>query len=576
MANVVPVPADSRELMYRYPQDIDWNINIPEETLCDLLDAAVLQYGNRPCIDFMGRRLTYREFGNLVDRTARGLERSGVGQGTKIGLSMSNTPYYPILFFAAMRVGATVVNYNPTYTKEEMRTQIRDSGTDVVVTLDLKAMHDKAIELLDEQEIQKVVVCRFADMLPILKSYGFSFMKRAMVAPPDVHRGVVDFRQLSGGDDYTSVHAAKPDEVAVIQYTTGSTGTPKGAMLTHFNLVAAATQVEEFLNNPSLESGCERVLAALPYFHVFGMMSGMIASLKMGHEIVIVPDPRDVKDVMKTIGKKHVTVLPAVPRLMQAIVEHKEAGRHDFSSLKVVISGGSALPTSVRSAFENAVGKPGLILQGYGLSETAPTATGNPMGGVNKPQSVGIPYPRTEIKIVDPENPDKTVSLGQPGEVCIRGPQVMKGYYKRPEETAQVLTQDGWFRTGDSGYLDGDGYLHIVDRYKRMIIINGMKIAPNAIEMALGEHPSVAECVAVAVPDPRSGEAAKIFVRLKEGKTLDQQELREFLRPRLNDMEMPKHIEYVTAELPKAGVGKPDWKKLQDGEREKYKGPGCG
>jgi len=353
---------------------------------------------------------------------------------------------------------------------------------------------------------------------------------------------------------------------------------PKGAMLTHFNLVANCHQIEAFFGaspeKPSapglLRPGKERYLAAIPYFHVFGMMTAMLSSLKLGGHHILMPNPRDLKQVLQAIDKKKPTMFPAVPRLLQALSEHPDAGKYKFSSLLAVISGGAALPPAVKKSFEDATGQKDVIKQGYGLTETSPAVTSNPAYGANKPDSVGMAYPRTEIKIAHPDNPDQVMKIGEIGEILIRGPQVMKGYYNKPEETAAVITKDGWLMTGDLGYLDNDMYLHIVDRKKRMIIVNGYKVYPNQVEKAISEHPDVAECVVIGINDDRSGEAGKAFIRFKQGHNpVSEADLRAFLDGKINRIEMPKTMEFVTEELPKTAVGKPDWKKLQDQERAK-------
>lgn len=576
--------ADKQFLQSQYPSGVSWDIDIPKKNISSLVDEAVQKFGDKPCIDFLGKKISYKEFGDMVDKAAKGLADKGITKGDRVGLYMPNTPYYPIMFFAAAKVGATVVNFSPLYTEEELAAQIDDSGTKMMITLDLKDFFDKAYSLKKKGHLESVVKCRLGDMLPFWKSWAFKLFKgkdRTDLTYLGENNNVFDFRKLkakSGATVSTSVDSE--NDVAVIQYTGGTTGVPKGAMLTHFNLMANAQQIEEFfvLTNRDkdphhgiyMEPGKEKILAVLPYFHVFGMMVGMVSALKTGSEIIMLPNPRDMKEVLKTIDKKKPTILPSVPRLLQAMTEFKGMEKYDLSSIKGVVSGGAALPPGVQKAFEKATDKNGLIKQGYGLTETSPVAASNPAAGENKPDTIGLGYPATDIRIADPNDVSKTMNIGEMGEICIRGPQVMKGYYNKPDATAETL-QDGWFLTGDLGVMDEQGYVKIVDRKKRLVIINGYNVYPNQVENAISKHEDVAECVVIGIPDDRSGEAAKAFIRLKDGVIPSEENIRGFLHSHISRIEMPKTIEFVTEELPKTAVGKPDWKTLQDAERAKLK-----
>lgn len=576
-ASARPALADGETLKGFYPQGTEWDIDLRRENLAHLVDEAVQKYGDRPCLEFLGKKYTYKEFGKMVDKAAQGLIDMGVKKGDKIGLYMPNTPYYPVMFFAALKVGATVVNFSPLYVEDELQTQIRDSGTKIMVTLDLKDFYDKARSLQKKGELDKIVKCKMEDVLPFFKSWAFWALKSGdrTKDKAGVKDGVHDFRGLTANRPHfgaTTVDAE--NDVAVLQYTGGTTGVPKGAMLTHFNLLSNAAQVEAFFGYTKdkdkqgiyMMPGKEKVLAVLPYFHVFGMMVGMISALKMGAEVILLPNPRDVKEVVSTIHNKKPTILPSVPRLLQAISEFKGLEKYDLSSIKAAVAGGAALAPGVQKSFEKAVGKQGLIKQGYGLTETSPVATSNPASGKNKPESVGMAYPATRVRIAHPDDASQTMKIGEVGEIMIAGPQVMKGYYNKPDATKEVMSGE-WFHTGDLGYMDDDMYVHIVDRKKRLIIINGFNVYPNQVENAISKHDNIAECVVISVKDERSGEAAKAFVRLKEGKTMSEQDLRDFLTQHISRIEMPKHIAFVTEELPKTTVGKPDWRKLQDQEK---------
>jgi acyl-CoA dehydrogenase len=577
--------ADAKSLKQVYPVGTRWNVDIPAVDLVTFMEESIVRYKDQFCMDSLGKKYTYQEVGNLINKVAAGLQALGVVKGTKIGLYMPNTPYYPIMFFGALKAGATVVNFCPMHTVSELKEQAIDSGTRLLVTLDLKDLYEKTVQLQKEGAIDHVITCRMEDALPFLKAQAYRILRGSQIAKPGESSDgkyvppVMWFKDMIQTSRRFTPVELKPDDLAVLQYTGGTTGSPKGAMLTHHNLVANVVQIEEFFKFSSdkpeaealLKPGKERVLATIPYFHIFGLTVAMITSMRMGGELIILPDPRNTKEALKTIQEKKPTLFPAVPRLLQAISENPKVGNFDLSELETVISGGAALPENLKGAFEGAAQKEGLIKQGYGLTETAPVATSNPPFGTNKSDSVGLPVPRTRIKIADPEYPERTLKIGEVGEICISGPQVMKGYYNREKETSAVM-HDGWLRTGDLGYLDDEYYLHIVDRKKRLILVNGFNVYPTQIEQAINKHPAVAECIVISVPDSRSGEAAKAFIRLKrtaENKpTADQ--LRDFLSEYLSRIELPKHIEFVNEELPKTTVGKPDWRVLQEQERLKF------
>lgn len=601
--------ANAETLDGAYPAGVTWN-SLPVDylrtfTVSTLLSQGLAQGPDKTAIDFMGRKTSFGELDSMVRKAASGLQKMGVEKGTKIGLYMPNTPYYPIMFLAALTIGATVVNFSPLYDVEELAAQANDSDTDFMITLDLKDFYDKSEQLCRDGVIKKTIKCDMAAMLPPAKASLFRLLKGKSIARPASNDHHITFEELTDN----SGHYRKPkfgaDDIAVLQYTGGTTGTPKGAMLTHFNLVANTHQISQFFgrydetaeNALTIGRGQEKILATLPYFHVYGMTVAMLSPLQMGNEIVMLPDARDIATTLKTIGTKKPTVAPLVPRLIHAIDEHpktawqalkaKRKGSiikhifnaltkypyfkpHSLESIRGVVSGGAALPSATAESFEAMIGRKNVILQGYGLSETSPYAASNPGHGKNKLSSVGLACPGTEIKIADPEDPDTIMDIGEMGEICIRGPQVFKGYYNKPDETAQTLTKDGWFRTGDLGHMDKDMYVHITDRKKRMIIVNGENVYPNQIEEKVTKLPDVAECVVVGLPDESAGEAAKLFVRFKNGATQpDEEAFRRELHHILHRAEMPKYITYSEEKFPETAAGKPDWNRMQTEEREK-------
>lgn len=570
--------ANGQSLQGFYPQGTSWDLEIPADDLVKLFDQSVAEFADKPCMDFFDRKLTYKQMGEMVGRVAAGFQAQGVVKGTKVGLCMPNSPYYPVMMFAALKAGATVVNYNPTYAKEKLEHLVRDSGTEIMVTLDLKVCYPQLEALQKEGALKKLVVCPMSGMMPLLTGLGFNYLsgKRAKIGSGP---GIVKFKSLTKNGVIAAPAAGQgiSGDLAILQYTGGTTGMPKGAMLTHFNLAANAAQVEGFFrkapekgDHPGLLArGEEKVMGVLPFFHVFGLQISMITAFKIGGEVIIVPDPRDMKRVLSTIEKNKATLLPSVPRLLQAISEYKDVGKYDLTSLRLAVSGGAALASNVKAAFEKVTGC--RIVQGYGLSETSPVASTETPFGYTDPASIGLPSPLTEIRIVDLNDPSKTLKIGETGEIALRGPQVMKGYFNDAAETAKVLTQDGWFLTGDIGHMDEKMFTTITDRKKRLIIVNGFNVYPAQVEKKIVLHPSVAECCVIKVADKSTGEAAKAFIRYlpdaKEKPTAA--EMKAFLSQHLSPIETPKFFEFCEKDLPKTDIGKPDFKKLEEMEAAK-------
>lgn len=533
-----------------YPAGLDWNVEIPAGPVWRLLDESVTAFPTRPCIDFLGRRLTYGEVGALVDRAAKGLQARGLGPGTKVGLFLPNCPYSVILYFAALKAGATVVNYSPLYAEPEIARQIADSDTDVMVTLDLAALCNKVTHQIGRTRLKTVIVCPLAEMLPLAKRLMFPIARRKDIArwPRDDHH--LSFRDLIDNDGSVSPPPLDPHAaLAVLQYTGGTTGVPKGAMLSHANVYANAVQSSLWFGGGDV--GTQSMLGILPLFHVFAMTVVMNWTIRVGGTMILLPR-LDLKQLLKTIHDKKPTALAAVPTLLTAINTCPDLARYDLRSLKVCVSGGAPLPADVRDSFERLTGC--RVIEGYGLSECAPVVCCNPMDGARKPGSVGLPYPRTVIEVVTPDPPHRVLPQGEKGEICVRGPQVMAGYWKRPDATAEVLI-DGRLHTGDVGHIDADGYIFITDRLKEMINAGGFKIYPRMVEEAIYAHPQVAECAVFGVPDTYRGETVKAVVKLLPGATLTADALTAFLAERLSTVELPKIIEF-RSDLPKTAVGK--------------------
>jgi long-chain acyl-CoA synthetase len=533
-----------------YPSGVDWAAPLPDHSLDQLFRDALARFGTRPCVDFLGRRYSFAEIGDLVARAAEGLQRLGVGKGTRVGLFLPNTPYYIVAYYAVLRAGGVVVNFNPLYAEREVRHLAADSGVEIMVTLDLTVLLPMVQRMLGSTGLKRIVVCPMADILPFAKSWLFRLFRRHEVAVVPRDAAYVRFATLIDNDGDAAPVAIDPQrDVAVLQYTGGTTGTPKGAMLTHRNIVANATQCRIWFHG--VGDGCERVLAVLPFFHAFAMTSAMNFSLMTGNEIVMMPR-FELRELLRTIVARRPTIFPGVPTLFTAINNYKRIKRYDLSSIKFCISGGAPLPLEVKSSFETLTGCS--LVEGYGLSETSPVAVCNPFGAANKPGSVGLPLPGTIVEIVSLEDPAKLLPQGERGEVCIRGPQVMQGYWGNPAESARVL-EGGRLHTGDVGYLDVEGYLFLIDRIKDIVISSGYKIYPRNVEEAVYQHPAVAECVVLGLPDAYRGQTVKAYIVVAAGHALSEHDLRAFLADKLSPIEMPKQIEF-RGSLPKTTIGK--------------------
>lgn len=547
----------------RYPSNVDWHSDVSSESMPALLDRQAERYGERNCINFLGRITSYQEVANLSDRMAKGLQELGVGKGDRVGLFLPNTPYAVIAFYGVLKAGGIVVNFNPLYADEEVRKQIDDSGVKVMVTLDLKMMLPKLQRMLGRAPLEKIVVCSMSDALPFPKSQLFRVFKRSEIARIPDSAEILSYDSVTDNDgNYERRPLDVLKDIAVLQYTGGTTGVPKGAMLTHANIAVNARQVAMWDGEPADHQ--ERVLGVLPLFHVFAMTVVMNAAIVVAAEMILLPR-FDVITTLKTIQKNKPTQFPGVPTLFNAIDQEPTADKYDLSSINICISGGAPLPLKVKHAFESRTGCK--LVEGYGLSESSPVAACNPVEGVNKEGSIGVPLPQTYLEIRSLDDPDKIMPTGESGEVCILGPQVMAGYWNRPDETARTV-RNGRLHTGDIGYMDEDGFTFIIDRLKDLIICSGYNVYPRTIEEAIYRHPAVAEVTVVGVPDDYRGEAPKAFIRLKDDQQMDPDALKAFLKDKISPIEMPQEVEFRD-ELPKTMIGKLSKKELVAEEQEK-------
>jgi long-chain acyl-CoA synthetase len=539
-----------------YPEGLDWTLDLAPQPLFRLLDDALARYAERSCLDFLGRKSSYKEIGQLVNRAAKGFQALGVGKGVRVGLFLPNCPYYVICFFAILKAGGTVVNFNPLYAEREIARQIEDSRTRIMVTLNIRGMYPKIAGRLADTCLERIVVGSMGGLLPWRERTLFALLRRREIADVPHDERHVKFKLLIANDGkFEPVAIDSLQDVAVLQYTGGTSGLPKGAMLSHAALYTNTHQVATWA--VGAQPGQEKVVGALPLFHVFGMTGVMNVALAGGFEIILLPRFR-LDQLLKVIDHQRATVLLGVPTMYSAINGSKLLEQYDLSSLRFCISGGAPLPRAVQQTFERLTGC--ALVEGYGLTEAGPVCTINPFGALRRPGSIGLPLPGTLVEIVSLDNPDRRLPLGQRGEICISGPQVMAGYAERPEETAEAL-RGGRLHTGDVGYIDQDGYVYLIDRVKDLILNAGFNVYPRMVEEAILLHPAIAEASVCGVPDPHRGETIKAYVKLCDGSGLTVAELRAFLRDKLAPFEQPKQIEF-RAELPMTWLGKPSRRAL--------------
>jgi long-chain acyl-CoA synthetase len=543
-----------------YPVGVNWSAALDLLTLPALLDQARSKHGKASCTYFLGKSLTYEQIGRQVDLVAKGMQKLGVGKGVNVGLMFPNCPAYVIFYYAILKAGGTVVNFNPLYTEEELAGQVKDSQITLLATLDLRVLFSKTEALLASGELKRAVICSFADMLPTVKSLLFKILKRrdwAQWGRSPQRSKIIPYAEVVANDGRPEPVALDlSNDVAVLQYTGGTTGSPKGAMLTHANLSANVAMMRAWALNCA--EGGERVMGVLPFFHVFGMTTVMNFAISIGAEMVLMPR-FEILQALKLIDATKPTVMPGVPTLFNAMMHHPKLKKYDLSSLKFCISGGAALPIEVKRGFEKLSGCK--LVEGYGLSETAPVATCNPIMGDIREGSIGLPLPRTILSIRSLADPRTECPLGESGEICIAGPQVMKGYWRRPEETADAFVGK-YFRTGDVAYMDEEGYAYIVDRIKDIVICSGFNVYPRRIEEAIYEFPAVEEVTVLGAPDPYRGETPIAFVKLRAGESATEADIFAFLKPKLSKIEMPSAIEFRES-LPKTLIGKLSKKELR-------------
>ena len=550
-----------------YAPGVPRELDCERITLPEILTRTAGRFPGQVALVFAGKRIAYRELEAEVNRFARALTGLGVKPGDRVATLLPNMPQLVIANYAAMRIGAIPVPNNPLYTEPELTHQLNDCGAKVLVCLDLRLL--LALEVKAKTGIRKIVACHVNDYLPFPGNKLIPLMHKALyLKPPQGVEGMYEFLPLLNGQPDTPVeNAARWDETGVLMYTGGTTGVSKGVMLTHANLSCNTQQLRAWF--PGVQDGQESMLAVFPFFHSAGWTGMQNLSILAGWTDILVPRP-DPEVILDLLRKYKPTLLPGVPTIFIGLLAREAFRKMDHSRLKGFLAGAAPLPLEVIKKLKAL--KDGPIINVYGLTEISPMGTATPWGGPEKPGTVGIPLPGTDLKIVDTETGTRELPAGEAGEICFKGPQVMKGYYQNPAETEQVL-KDGWLYTGDIGVLDEEGYLSIVDRKKDLIVAGGYNIYPREVDEALYGHPKVLEACTVGVPDEYRGETVKAFVVLRPGQTATAEEIIDHCRKTLAPYKVPKLIEFID-ELPKSAVGKVLRRELKERDILKQQEPG--
>ena len=544
-----------------YPAGVPHSVDLNEfGSVAEVFDRSVAAYADRIAYINMGKSITYRELDEATRQFGAYLQnRVGLKKGARVALMMPNLLQYPVALFGALRAGLTVVNCNPLYSPRELHHQLTDSGAEAIVVVENFA-HVLA-DVVDKTQLKAVLTTRLGDMLGFPKGAIVNLVVKHVkkMVPPWHIPGAVSFTSALAegrGLPFTPIDTTH-DDVAFLQYTGGTTGVPKGAMLTHGNIVANLQQAHAWIR-PAIDERGETIVTALPLYHIFALTANCLTFMKVGASNLLITNPRDIPGFVKELSKNRVTVMTGVNTLFNALLNNPDFHKLDFAPLKLVLGGGMAVQRPVAERWKEVTGT--TLLEAYGLTETSPAVTINPLDLPAFNGSIGLPIPDTEVALRDDEGND--VPFGERGELCVRGPQVMKGYWNRPAETAAVMTPDGFFKTGDIAVVDEAGFVHIVDRKKDMIIVSGFNVYPNEIEEVLAGHPGVLEAGVVGVPDARSGEAVKVVV-VKKDPDLSAEELLEYCRKNLTGYKMPRYVEF-RSELPKTNVGKVLRRALRD------------
>lgn len=545
-----------------YPPGVPAQID-PEKyrNIGAMFDESAAQFAAQPAFACMGKTLTYRELDRLSAGFGAYLEAElGLEKGARVAIMMPNVLQYPIAMLGILRAGYTVVNCNPLYTARELEGQLQDSGATAIVIVENFAHTLERV--IGRTDVRHVIVTRLGDMLGFPKANIVNLVVKHVkkLVPAWSLPGALWFNDVLGAGARRPFHPSdvEPGDLAFLQYTGGTTGVPKGAMLTHRNMIANLEQAHAWIK-PHVREGQETVITALPLYHIFALLANCLTFMKIGAKNILITNPRDIPGFVKELGKEPFTCITGVNTLFNALLNNEDFQKLDFSSLRLTLGGGMAVQKSVAQRWKQVTGTP--LVEAYGLTETSPAATINPLDIDEYTGSIGLPISSTDVSVRGPDGED--VGIGEPGELCIRGPQVMKGYWQRPEETAEAFTEDGFLRTGDMAKIDERGFVYIIDRTKDMINVSGFNVYPNEIEAVLASHPGILEAGVVGVSDAQSGESVKAVI-VKKDSALTQEDVIAFCREQMTPYKVPRRIEFRD-ELPKTVVGKILRRELRDG-----------
>lgn len=550
-----------------YPEQIPHTLTYEEIPIQEFLTRSAKNYPDTVAIHFMGKEMKYAELYESALKFANYLQTLGIQKGDRVAIMLPNCPQGVIAFYGILYAGGIVVQTNPLYTEREAQYQLKDAGAKAIITLDI--LYPRISKIMKETDLENLIITGIKDYLPFPKNMVYPFIQKKQYgfSVKVEHRGsnhlFTEVMKVAKAEK-EDVAIDFENDLAMLQYTGGTTGFPKGVMLTHKNLVTNVMMCKTWLYE--CEDGKERVLGILPFFHVYGMTTVLVLSIMQANTMILLPK-FDVETALKTIDKQKPTLFPGAPTIYIGILNSPNLGKYDLSSVNACISGSAALPVEVQEKFERVTG--GRLVEGYGLTETSPVTHANLVYTDKRVKgSIGIPWPDTDSAIFQMDSTEP-LPVGEVGEIAVRGPQVMKGYWNRPEETEMVI-RDGWFLTGDLGYMDEDGYFYIVDRKKDMIIAGGFNIYPREIEEILYEHEAIQECVVAGIPDPYRGETVKAYIVLKDGHNVTEEELNDYCRTKLAAFKVPRFYEF-REELPKTAVGKILRRTLIEEEKEKLK-----
>ena len=548
----------------QYPPGVPAEIDVNEyESLRDIFEESVAKYASRPAFTCMGKSITFAELDTLSSAFGAWLQGLGGGKGTRVALMMPNILQYPVCLFGTLRAGATVVNVNPLYTARELEHQLVDSGAEVIVVLENFAA--TLAEVIAKTRVKHVVVTSMGELMGV-KGLLVNFIVRRvkkMVKPWRIANAIHVSDALAEGRRRPLARVPlSHDDIAFLQYTGGTTGVAKGAMLVHRNIVANVLQARAWVTPVLDPNHREIIITPLPLYHIFSLTANCLVFMTLGAENVLIPNPRDIPGFVKTLRKYPFTAITGVNTLFNALVNNPKFAQVPFKSLRLVLGGGMAVQEAVAKKWKAVTGV--TLVEAYGLTETSPAATINPLNIAEYNGSIGLPISSTDVVLRD--DAGKDVPLGSPGEICIKGPQVMAGYWNRPDETAKVMTADGYFMSGDIGVMDEKGFIRIVDRKKDMILVSGFNVYPNEIEGVVAGHPGVLECAAVGVPDKKSGEAVRLYV-VKKDDAVTSDDVMKYCRDHLTGYKCPREVIF-RGDLPKSNVGKILRRELRDMARK--------